>query len=59
LSDEIEYVDYDSAKARFEEVLAYFKKETKDTTMWDDINSSVDKIEKQINRKNTVVSNTK
>jgi hypothetical protein len=33
LSDEVEYVDYESAKARLEEVLAYFKSETVDTTL--------------------------
>ena len=58
LSDEVEYVDYESAKARLEEVLAYFKSETVDTTLWDVVNSSVNKIENQINKPNSVVSNS-
>jgi hypothetical protein len=33
LSDEIEYVDYDTAKSRMEEVLAFFKEETRDTSV--------------------------
>jgi hypothetical protein len=57
LSDEIEYVDYDSAKSRLEDVLAYFNKETSDTTMWETIHSSIKSIRNQINKTNTVVSN--
>ncbi len=57
LSDEIEYVDYDSAKSRLEDVLVYFDNETKNTTMWETIQSSISSIRKQINKTNTVVSN--
>ena len=57
LSDEIEYVDYDSAKSRLEDVLVYFNKETKDTTMWDTIQSSINSIRNQINKTNSVVPN--
>ncbi len=57
LSDEIEYVDYDSAKSRLEDVLVYFNKEMKDTTMWDTIQSSITNIKNQINKENRVESN--
>jgi hypothetical protein len=59
VSNDVEYVDYDSAKSRLEEVLAYFKQETKDTTMSDSVNSSVNSIENNINKTNSVVSNVK
>ena len=59
VSDDIEYVDYDSAKSRLEEVLAYFRQETKDTTMRDSVNSSINSIENNINKTNSVVSNVK
>ncbi len=57
LSDEIEYVGYDSAKSRLEDVLAYFNNETKNTTMWETIQTSITNIRKQINKTNTVASN--
>ena len=56
-SDDIEYVDYDSAKARLKEVLAYFLQETKNTTMWDRVKSSISSIENQIDKVNNVKSN--
>jgi hypothetical protein len=59
VSNDVEYVDYDSAKSRLEEVLAYLKQETKDTTMSDSVNSSVNSIENNINKTNSVVSNVK
>jgi hypothetical protein len=59
VSSDVEYVDYDSAKSRLEEVLAYFKQETKDTTMSDSVNSSVISIENNINKTNSVISNVK
>ena len=58
-SDEIEYVDYKSAKKRLEEVLAYFEKETLDTTFGDSVSSSVNSIEKQISKINVVKPNVK
>ena len=56
-SDDIEYVDYDSAKARLKEVLAYFLQETRNTTMWDRVKSSISSIENQINKVNSIKSN--
>ena len=57
LSDDIEYVNYEEAKQRLEDVLAYFVKETKDTVFWDSIKSSISKIENQINKENDVEPN--
>ena len=59
LADEVEYVDYDSAKSRLQEVLAYFREEVRDTTFSDSLNAKFKKMENQINRKNKVESNTK
>ena len=59
LADEVEYVDYDSGKSRLQEVLAYFREETRDTTLGDSLNAKIKKIENQINRKNKVESNVK
>ena len=56
-SDDIEYVDYESAKSRLKDVLAYFRQETKDTTMWDTVKSWINSIENQINKVNNVYSN--
>lgn len=57
LSDEIEYVDYNSAKSRLEDVLVYFNNETKDTTMWETIQTSIKSIKNQIDKTNSIVSN--
>jgi len=59
MSDEIEYTDYDTGKKRLQDVLAYFKQETKSTTQANAVNSSIDKIERQILKTNTVVPNLK
>jgi hypothetical protein len=59
LADEVEYVDYDSAKSRLQEVLAYFREEVRDTTFSDSLDAKFKKMENQINRKNKVESNTK
>lgn len=56
-SDQIEYVDYNSAKSRLEEVLAYFSSVVSDTTFSEKINSSINKIENQINIPSVVSSN--
>ena len=57
-SDEIKYVDYDSAKKRLDEVLAYFKSELNNTTFADSIGWDVVKIENDINKPNVVSGNT-
>jgi hypothetical protein len=59
MSDEIEYTDYETGKKRLQDVLAYFKQETRATTQANAVNSSIDKIEKQISKTNTVVPNLK
>jgi hypothetical protein len=51
-SDEIEYVDYDTGKSRLKEVLAYFRKETNATALGDSVESTISKIERQIDRPN-------
>ena len=56
-SDDIEYVDYESAKSRLQEVLTYFRNETVDTVMWESVNSSINSIEKQIGKTNNIVAN--
>ncbi len=56
-SDEIEYVDYSSAKNRLQEVLTYFRKEWRNTTLTDRLNSSIDKIEKEISTSNVIEPN--
>lgn len=57
-SDEIEYVDYSEAKNRLQEVLAYFRKEWRNTTLTDKLDSDIDKIENQISKQNVIESNT-
>mgnify|MGYP002853791363 CR=1 FL=1 len=56
-SNEIEYVKYDEAKNRLEDVLAFFNKEINTTTLADDIWSSIKKIENQINTPNRIQPN--
>ena len=58
-SDEIEYVDYDSGKSRLKEVLAYFRKETNATALGDSVESTISKIERQIDRPNWITPNEK
>ena len=53
-SDEIKYVDYDRAKDRLNEVLAYFKGEVNGTTLNSSIGSDINKIENQINKPSVV-----
>ncbi len=57
MSEEIEYTDYDTAKSRLEDVLAYFKKVVSDTTFSDSLNPSIDKIKNQISKENIVKPN--
>ena len=57
-SDEIRYVDYDTAKNRLNEVLAYFKSELNNTTLADSIGWDINKIENEINKPSIVVWNT-
>ena len=56
-SDEVEYVDYSSAKNRLKEVLAYFRQEWRSTTLTNKLNSAIDKIENQISTPNIIESN--
>ena len=56
-SDEIEYVDYGSAKSRLEEVLAYFRTEANNTSFKDTINSSISKIENDVNSESSIKPN--
>ena len=56
-SNDIEYVDYASAKSRLQEVLTYFRNETVDTSMGEFINSSINSIEHQINKTNNISAN--
>ena len=56
-TDEIEYVDYESAKNRLEDVLAFFKQETLNTSLSDTVGKSIDKMENQIRRDNNIVPN--
>ena len=57
VSDDIEYVDYDRWKARFMDILSYFKQEVNNTSFDDSIGKSLDKIENQINRRSNIVAN--
>ena len=56
-SSEIEYVDYDSAKSRLQDVLAYFRTEANNTSFKDSMNSSITKIENWIDSPNNVRPN--
>ena len=56
-SDGVEYVDYNSAKSRLKDVLAYFVQETKNTTMWNSVKLSVSSIENQIEKANVIEPN--
>ena len=56
-SEEIEYVDYSSAKNRLNEVLAYIQKEYKDTTFSDKVDTSLNKIKNNVNTLNNVSPN--
>ena len=57
-SDEINYVDYDRAKNRLNEVLTYFKWEAKNTTFADSLGWDITKIENEISKPSVVVANT-
>lgn len=57
VSNDVEYVDYSSAKNRLQDVLAYFKKEWRNTTLTNRLNSAIDKIENQILTPNVIESN--
>ena len=57
LSDEIEYVDYDSAKSRLHEVLAYFRTAANETSFKDNFNSSITKIENWIDTPSSIIPN--
>ncbi len=59
VSDDVEYVDYESWRNRLRDVLAYFRQEVTNTSLEDSVNSSITKIEHQINRHNNIVSNEK
>ena len=56
-TDEVEYVDYESAKNRLEEVLAFFRAEWANTNKKDRLNSSISKIEDEINVQSDVEVN--
>ena len=57
VSDDIEYVDYEIGKARFSDVLSYFKQEVNDTSFNDNFGLSINKIEDQISRHNSILPN--
>ena len=57
-TDEIKYVDYDSAKNRLNDVLAYFKNELNKTTFTDSIGWNISKIENEVNKPSIVLGNT-
>ena len=57
-SDEIKYVDYDSARNRLNDVLAYFKNEINKTTFSDSLGWDVTKIENEVNKPSVVLGNT-
>jgi hypothetical protein len=59
VSDDVEYVDYELWRDRLREVLAYFRQEVTNTSLEDSVNSSISKIEHQVNRHNSIVSNEK
>lgn len=48
-SDKIEYVNYEDAKDRLQNVLTYFRQQAVNTTFTDRLNSSITKIENQFN----------
>jgi hypothetical protein len=50
-------VDYEDGKNRLKDVLAYFRHEVTNTSLEDSVVSSINKIENQINRHNSIVSN--
>lgn len=56
-SDEVEYADYHLAKERLQEVLTYFKFVANDTSLTDRINSSIKKIENQMNTPSVIDPN--
>jgi len=56
-SDNIEYVDYESGKGRLKDVLAYFKQEVNSTSFNDSIGWSLNNIENQIDRHNSITPN--
>lgn len=58
VSDDVEYVEYSKWKSRLREVLALFREETKTTSLGDKVWQSIDKIENQIDRENSITSNT-
>ena len=57
-SDEIKYVDYDRAKDRLNEVLAYFKNELNKSTFTSSIGWDVKNIENDVNKSSVVIWNT-
>ena len=57
-SDEIEYVDYNSAKSRLQEVLSFFRWEAIKTTLVDSIWWDISKIENQIDKPTLIIANT-
>ena len=59
VSDDVEYVDYEEGRNRLREVLAYFRQEVTNTSLEDSVNSSITKIEHQVNKQNNIVSNEK
>lgn len=56
-SDEVEYVDYSSAKKRLNEVLTYFMGEVEGGSFNDKFKPSISKIEKQVNNSNGIKPN--
>ena len=56
-SDDIKYVDYDKAKKRLNDVLAYFKNEVNNTTFVGSIGWDIIEIENQVNKPSIVVWN--
>ena len=53
-TDEIEYVDYSSAKGRLNDVLAFFRNEVNKSTFSSSIGWDISKIENEINKPNVV-----
>ena len=56
-SDEIEYTDYNTAKSRLEDVLAYIRNTASDTNFSDSLDLSINKIENEISKVNKVEPN--
>ena len=56
-SDLIEYTDYNTAKSRLEDVLAYIRNTTSDTNFSDSLDLSINKIENEISKVNKVEPN--